>query len=154
MTYPPYPHPPAAVLTTPNRLIYRVCCPLPPHHQYLKANRSRLAFFIAGACVFAGGFCGTLRTSPHSPIACSGPHSTLSCPSSLASPRVNSLDSASAKISLFKKISGLLADFSSGWMVSLPGRRKSLTAATIGRRTSGIVASACPIRLMMSCAKV
>jgi len=62
------PHRPASSLTSP---INGVGCQLPSHHQYHKANRSRLAFFIAGCRGFAGaraGSCG-LRGSAHHAVS-------------------------------------------------------------------------------------
>jgi hypothetical protein len=115
----PDPRKHAATLTTPNRLIYGVCCPLPPLHQYLKANGSRLAFFIAESCVFGGvpaEACG-LRLSACWPAQ--GPIPLSPAPSSLAPSRVKILKSASTKISLvtnqeltrglFKRLVGVIA---------------------------------------------
>jgi hypothetical protein len=119
MPYPPYPREPAAVLTNPNRLIYRVCCPLPPHHQFIKVNRSRLAFFVAGSCVFAGVSAGTCGLRYLAGLPVPGPILLSPAPSSLASSRVKTLKSASTEISvvtdqwltrgLFKRLDGVIA---------------------------------------------
>jgi hypothetical protein len=135
----PYPREPAAVRTTPNGLIYEVCCPLPPHHQFIKANRSPLAFFFAESCVFVGvsaGACG-LRYLAGLPVP--GPISLSPAPSSLAPCRVKILKSASTEISLvtnqqvtrglFKRLDGVIA-----WAEEITNPRLPVGASRVDLR--------------------
>jgi hypothetical protein len=90
-----------------------------PLHQYIKANRSRLAFFIAESCVFAGGSeeARGLHNAAWLPIH--DPIPLSPAPSSLAPSRVKNLKSASTEISLitnqevtrglFKRLDGIIA---------------------------------------------
>jgi hypothetical protein len=88
-------------------------------HQFGKANRSRLAFFIDGSCVFVGvpaGACG-LQDVAWSPVQ--GPIQLSPPPSSLVPSRVKILKSARTEISLitdqevtrglFKRLDGIIA---------------------------------------------
>jgi hypothetical protein len=89
------------------------------HHQYQKANRSRLACFIAGSRVFAGvsaGSCG-LHDAAWSPVQGPIPLSPGHSPPSLASVKnPKSASTAKAVVTnqrvtrgLFKRLDGVIA---------------------------------------------
>lgn len=106
------------------------------HHQYPKANRSRLAFFFARSRVFAGtpaDFCGlpsSGRLAHLGPISLSPGHSSLQ-PRSPAKGR-SPQGSSAAPLNINK----LRADRSSGWMkASLVQRKRhaGLLAACVNK---------------------
>jgi hypothetical protein len=79
-------------------------CGLPfdsdPLHQFTKANRSRLAFFVWESCVFAGVSAGACGLGDPAGMSVQSPISLSPAPSSLAPSCVKYLKSASTEFSL------------------------------------------------------
>ena len=102
-----------------------------PPPPITKGQPHSVGLFLCGVPRVRGGFCGSLRTSPPRPESPSRPYSALSWPFLSRPLLASKTRSPEEPQTPLLQINGLHQDFSSGWIASLPTRRKQSTCGCL-----------------------